>query len=209
MQTLEVTGKYALFTRPEFKVERLSYEVMTPSAARAIFEAVYWQPGVRWQIRTIEVLSPIQFALFRRCETAAMAHPAKTAILADRTRQLRSALVLRDVKYRVTAEMEFNGELLMVNDQLKHNAIFRRRAQKGQCFTQPYLGCREFAADWRLINGEWLMVNGELEPPIDETRNLGRMLLDIDHSDPKHPTPIYFEAKLIKGKLTIDTREPK
>lgn len=202
--TIEISGKYALFTRPEFKVERMSYEVITPSAARAIFEAIYWRPEMRWRIREIEVLSPISFVHFKRCETAATANIHKREIIAERSRQLRSSVVLRDVKYRVTAELKLNDELSMISGEIRdkelarHCATFRRRASKGQCFTQPYLGCREFACDWKLQNDK-------LEPPINETKDLGRMLYDMDFTDPKHPKPIFFDAKLINGTLTIDT----
>ncbi len=187
---LEVWGKLACFTRPEFKVERMSYEVITPSAARAIFEAVYWRPQMQWQIKEIVVLNPISFTHFKRCETAAVAHPVKTEILADRTRQLRSSVVLRDVKYRISAELiAYDGK------QDKHNAMFLRRALKGQCFTQAYLGCREFACDWRLVaEGE------ELQPPITETKDLGTMLYDMDSESHK---PIFFDAKMINGVITL------
>ncbi|MFR9503783.1 MAG: type I-C CRISPR-associated protein Cas5c [Rikenellaceae bacterium] len=185
---LEIWGEWACFTRPEFKVERLSYEVITPSAARAIFEAIYWRPQMQWKIREIAVLNPISFAHFKRCETAAVAHPAKSEILADRTRQLRSSVVLRDVKYRIRAKLiAYDGK------QEKHNAMFHRRASKGQCFTQPYLGCREFACNWRLLNDE-------LKPPINETRDLGTMLYDMDFKNRK---PIFFDAKLINGVITL------
>lgn len=190
---LEVSGELALFTRPEFKVERMSYEVITPSAARAIFEAVYWRPQMRWQIKEIAVLNPISFTHFMRCETAAMAHTGKREILADSTRQLRSSVVLRDVKYRIKAELiAYDGM------QDKHNAMFKRRALKGQCFTQPYLGCREFACEWRLITD-----GDELQQPIDETRDLGRMLYDMDFTDTQKAKPIFFEAKMINGVITL------
>ncbi|MFI3249044.1 MAG: type I-C CRISPR-associated protein Cas5c [Rikenellaceae bacterium] len=103
--TLEVWGDLACFTRPEFKVERMSYEVITPSAARAIFEAIFWKPEIRWEIKEIAVLNPISFAHFKRCETAAEAHTGKTEIIAEKCRQIRSSVVLWDVKYRVTAEL--------------------------------------------------------------------------------------------------------
>ncbi|MFI3322930.1 MAG: type I-C CRISPR-associated protein Cas5c [Rikenellaceae bacterium] len=190
---LEISGTLACFTRPEFKVERMSYEVITPSAARSVLETIYWRPQMGWVIKEIAVLSPISFTHFKRCETAAMANVYKTEIIADKCRQLRSSVVLRDVKYRVSAELiAYDGK------QDKHCAMFRRRAMKGQCFTQPYLGCREFACDWRLIgDGE------ELQMPINETRDLGRMLYDMDFTNPKEPKPIFFDAKLINGKLTI------
>ncbi|MFI3292807.1 MAG: type I-C CRISPR-associated protein Cas5c [Rikenellaceae bacterium] len=196
---LEVSGALACFTRPEFKVERMSYEVITPSACRAIFEAIYWRPQMRWEIKEIAVLNPISFTHFKRCETAATANVYKTEIIAEKCRQLRSSVVLRDVKYRIRAEL-----VALDGNEEKHNAMFFRRATKGQCFTQPYLGCREFACDWRLINGEWLMMNGELQPPINETRDLGRMLYDMDFTDPEHPKPIFFDAKLINGTLTTN-----
>ncbi|MFI3322488.1 MAG: type I-C CRISPR-associated protein Cas5c [Rikenellaceae bacterium] len=190
---IEISGTLACFTRPEFKVERMSYEVITPSACRAIFEAIYWRPSIRWEIKEIAVLNPISFTHFKRCETAAMANVYKTEIIADKCRQLRSSVVLRDVKYRVSAELiAYDGM------QDKHNAMFRRRAMKGQCFTQPYLGCREFAANWRLIEK-----SEELQKPINETRDLGRILYDMDFTNPKEPKPIFFDAKLINGKLTI------
>ncbi len=190
---LEIWGEWACFTRPEFKVERMSYEVITPSAARAIFEAVYWRPSMRWQVNEIAALSPISFAHFKRCETTAEAHTSKTEIIADRCRQLRSSVVLRDVKYRINAELvAYDGR------QEKHCAMFKRRASKGQCFTQPYLGCREFACDWRLVS------DGEaLQPPIDESRDLGRMLYDLDFTDIKHPKPMFFKAKLINGVIKM------
>ncbi len=190
---LEISGKLALFTRPEFKVERLSYEVITPSAARAIFEAIYWRPGVRWEIEEIAVLSPISFTHFKRCETATVAHVRKREIVASQCRQLRSSVMLRDVKYRIRAKLiAYDG------NEEKHNAMFTRRASKGQCFTQPYLGCREFACTWRLIAD-----NEELQAPIPLTKNLGKMLYDIDFSDPKKPKPLFFEAEINNGIITI------
>ncbi|MFR9542606.1 MAG: type I-C CRISPR-associated protein Cas5c [Rikenellaceae bacterium] len=190
---LEISGALALFTRPEFKVERMSYEVITPSACRAIFEAVYWRPQMRWEIKEIAVLNPISFTHFKRCETAAEAHTGKTEIIAERCRQLRSSVVLRDVKYRISAELiAYDGE------QEKHCAMFRRRAQKGQCFTQPYLGCREFTCDWRLIED-----NEDLQKPITETKDLGTMLYDMDFSDPKKAVPKFFRAKMINGVISI------
>ncbi len=201
---IEVSGAFALFTRPEFKVERMSYEVITPSAARAIFESIYWRPTMRWQIREIAILNPISFTHFKRCETAATAHIHKTEIVADRCRQLRSSVVLRDVKYRINAELMINDNLLIVNEQArkreldKHNAMFMRRAMKGQCFNQPYLGCREFSCDWRLITND-----EELQQPIATTKDLGRMLYDMDFTDLKHPQPIFFDAKLINGVLIM------
>ncbi len=190
---LEISGALALFTRPEFKVERVSYEVITPSACRAIFEAIYWKPEMMWRVKEIEVLNSISFTHFQRCETAAMANVNKGEIIAQRCRQLRSSVVLRDAKYRVTAEIvAFDGE------QQRHNATFARRARRGQCFTQPYLGCREFAADWLLVDDKEAR-----EKPINESRDLGDMLFDMDFSNPKAPRPIFFRAKMIDGVITL------
>ena len=190
---LEIAGSLACFTRPEFKVERMSYEVITPSAARAIFEAVYWRPQMRWEIKEIAVLNPISFSHFKRCETAAEAHTGKIEIIAERCRQLRSSVVLSDVKYRIRAELiAYDGK------QEKHCAMFRRRAQKGQCFTQPYLGCREFTCDWRLIED-----NEDLQKPIAETKDLGTMLYDMDFTNPKKAVPKFFRAEMINGVITL------
>ncbi|MFR9641324.1 MAG: type I-C CRISPR-associated protein Cas5c [Rikenellaceae bacterium] len=193
---LEVSGSLACFTRPEFKVERMSYEVITPSACRAIFEAIYWKPQMMWKIKDIAVLNPISFTHFKRCETAATANVYKTEIVADKCRQLRSSVVLRDVKYRIRAEL-----IALDGNQEKHNAMFFRRASKGQCFTQPYLGCREFSADWRLIkDGE------ELQPPIPETRDLGTMLYDIDFSELKKGSPKFFRVKMVNGVINTNKK---
>ena len=190
---LETSGALACFTRPEFKVERFSYEVITPSAARSIFEAIYWRPQIRWVIKEIEVLNPISFTHFKRCETAAEAHTGKTEIIAERCRQLRSSVVLSDVKYRIRAELiAYDGK------QDKHCAMFRRRAIKGQCFTQPYLGCREFSCNWRLIED-----NEDLQKPIAETKDLGTMLYDMDFTNPKKAVPKFFRAEMINGVITL------
>ncbi|MFI3282547.1 MAG: type I-C CRISPR-associated protein Cas5c [Rikenellaceae bacterium] len=203
--TIEVSGKNALFTRPEFKVERMSYEVITPSAARAIFEAIYWKPAVKWTIKEISVINPISFAHFKRCETAAVAHTGKTEIIAEKCRQLRSSVVLRDVKYIINAELKLSEEWLLESEEsiekelAKHCAMFRRRAQRGQCFTQPYLGCREFSADWRYVT------EAEKQQPINVTKDLGRMLYDMDFTDPKYPKPIFFNAQLTNGVIIIQS----
>ncbi len=182
----------------------MSYEVITPSAARAIFEAICWKPEIQWRVKEIAVLNPISFIHIKRCETAAMANVHKTEIIAQKCRQLRSSMLLRDVKYRITAEIILSNKYSVTNMKLreqelfKHQAMFRRRATKGQCFTQPYLGCREFSCDWRLVDSDEM-----LQPPILESLDLGRMLHDIDFSDPKHPRPKFFDAKLINGTLTV------
>ncbi len=125
---IEVWGALACFTRPEFKVERVSYECITPSAVRAIFEAIYWSPEMRWEVQTIEVLNPIAFTHVQRTEVATLANNRKSEIIASENRTLRSSMLLRDVHYRLTAEL-----VTLYGDERKHNAIFTRRATKGQC----------------------------------------------------------------------------
>ena len=198
--TLEVNGKLACFTRPEMKVERVSYEVITPSAARAIFEAIYWKPQIRWRVLQIDVLNPISFTHIRRCEVASMASTKKDHIIAENHRQLRSSLVLRDVAYRLTAQMEVLpnfSNIEVMNTSEKHAAIFERRASRGQCFTQPYLGCREFSANWRLVD------ECETFAPIAQSKDLGMMLYDMDFSNPENPQPKFFRAVMNNGTINL------
>lgn len=229
---LEVWGDYACFTRPEMKVERVSYDVMTPSAARAIFEAIFWKPAIRWHIREIEVLNPIKWFSIRRNEVGATASPMRSEIIADdpNNRLQRAGLILRDVCYRIHAWMEYipfenrvstpnavpdflagsyeSEEKMTSSDNLqakvdespgKYLAIFERRARKGQCFTQPYLGCREFSAFYRLIDEADL----QTKAPIDLDKDLGFMLYDMDFTDPKNPQPTFFRAEMKSGKITV------
>ncbi len=221
---LEVSGPYACFTRPEMKVERVSYDVITPSAARAIFEAILWKPAMFWRIRKIEVLAPIRWISVRRNEVGAIASPGKKEIFIEENRQQRAGLFLRDVKYRLLAEFDFipperrgkvanpvpeylldvedASELRRDESPAKYAAMFERRAKKGQCFTQPYLGCREFAADWRLVDPE-----RELSVPIEDTVELGWMLYDLDFSDPEDPQPMFFKPRMERGIIRVPDRE--
>lgn len=207
--TLEVSGALACFTRPEMKVERVSYGVITPSAARAIFESIYWKPQIRWRIVRIEVMKPIAFHHIQRCEVAAMAHNKKNHIIASDYRQLRSSLLLRDVSYRLTAQMEVlqqASNIELENTSAKHCAIFERRASRGQCFTQPYLGCREFSANWKWVQESENMAiweNSDCHKPIPETRDFGVMLYDIDFSDSENPQPVFFNAVMSDGVINI------
>ena len=159
---LEVTGDFACFTRPEMKVERVSYDVITPSAARAVFEAILWKPAIRWHIRTIEVLRPIRWISLRRnevggvvstrnVETAMSTGSGDLGLYIEDDRQQRAGLFLRDVAYRLHADLEFRRDADAQGNPVKYQEMFERRAQKGQCVNQPYLGCREFAADFRLV----------------------------------------------------------
>jgi len=216
---IEVWGEYACFTRPEMKVERVSYDVITPSAARAVFEAIFWKPAIQWKVKKIEILNPIHWISVRRNEVGKLMSPQSKQIFIEEDRQQRAGLFLRDVSYRLYAEMEFinpkNRKLNETPDELKdqeeetilrstenpgkYNAMFERRAKKGQCFNQPYLGCREFSGNFRLIENP----EKEEQRAIDETRDLGFMLYDMDFSNDKDPKPMFFRVQLNHGVIEV------
>lgn len=237
---LEVWGDYACFTRPEMKVERVSYDVPTPSAVRAVFESIFWKPAIRWHVNRIEVLNPIKWTSVRRNEVGNVMSERSSGIFIEDARQQRAGLFLKDVRYRFYATLEYiplgkrkhlkfrsvpvflwdpeekeflEEEIKLFEDKLdrtrngetpgKYLAIFERRARKGQCFNQPYLGCREFSCHFRLVD------NPEEEPskPIDETRDLGFMLYDMDFTDPENPQPMFFRAKIENGVVTVPPRD--
>lgn len=206
---LELSGPYACFTRPEMKVERVSYDVMTPSAARACFEAILWKPAIRWHVHRIEVLRPIRWINLRRNEVASVVPARKVeatmkagrgdlGIYIEEDRQQRAGLFLRDVAYRVYAELEFLRERDSAANPAKYQEMFERRARKGQCVNQPYLGCREFAAAFRLVDA-----NDPQPVAIAETRDLGFMLHDLDFSSPADPQPRFFRAQLRDGVVAV------
>ena len=202
---LHVRGDYACFTRPEMKVERVSYDVMTPSAARGILEAVHWKPAIRWQIDRIHVLKPIRFDNIRRNEVGSKisARNARAAMASgdlsdlhlnvDEARQQRATLALRDVAYVIEAHFEMTDKA-GDDTPAKHLDIFRRRAEKGQCFHRPALGLREFVADF-----EWV----DEVPRSDLTgeRDLGWMLYDIDFANGN--TPKFFRAIMTDGVIDV------
>lgn len=204
--TLEVAGQFACFTRPEMKVERVSYDVMTPSSARSIFEAILWKPAIRWRVHRIEVLKPIRWINLRRNEVSAVVsmRNVQQAMTAGRghlglsiedERQQRAGYFLRDVAYRIHADLQ----LVAGNEPVaKYTEMFARRASKGQCVNQPYLGCREFAADVRLVDAETPPV-----APIAETRELGWMLHDLDFTHASDPQPRFFNAKMVHGVINV------
>ncbi|MBI5936674.1 MAG: type I-C CRISPR-associated protein Cas5 [Betaproteobacteria bacterium] len=206
---LELSGPWACFTRPEMKVERVSYDVMTPSAARACFEAILWKPAIRWHVRKIEALKPIRWINLRRNEVASVVSTRNVetamkngtgdlALYVEDDRQQRAGLFLRDVAYRVHADLEFLRERDPDASPTKYQEMFERRAGKGQCVNQPYLGCREFAAAFRLVD------DPAAEPPaIAETRDLGFMLHDLDFAKPNDPQPRFFRAKLENGVVEV------
>ena len=199
---LEVKGSMACFTRPEMKVERVSYDVITPSAARAIFEAIFWKPAIRWNITRIEVLNPIKWFSFKRNEVGNLMSPRASGLFIEDNRQQKSSLLLKDVCYRIFAELEFipiTKATAGSSDENpgKYNAMFERRAKKGQCFNQPYLGCREFSADFTYIENP-VKGNG-----IPEDRDLGYMLYDMDFTNEKDPKPMFFRAIMKQGVLVV------
>lgn len=204
---LEVWGDMACFTRPELKVERVSYDVITPSAARAIFDAIFWKPAIRWEVTRIEVLNPIQWTSIRRNEVGALASLRTSHIFIEEKRQQRNSLLLRDVRYRIYARQVFipshqrkesKREGIEDENPGKYHAIFERRAAKGQCFNQPYLGTREFSASFSLVDHET-----ERIPPLAKDRDFGLMLYDMDFSDPKHSVPMYFRAAMKQGVIEV------
>ncbi|MFZ5877178.1 MAG: type I-C CRISPR-associated protein Cas5c [Nitrospirota bacterium] len=229
---LEVSGDFACFTRPEMKVERVSYDVITPSSARSIFEAIVWKPAICWQVTKIEVLKPIRWISVRRNEVGAvastrniqsamMAGVGDLGLVIDDERQQRAGLFLRDVAYRIYAHFDLrdpafhkpnfphlsrypvnSGEddlaAMPDNNAVKFMSMFERRAARGQCVNQPYLGCREFACAFRLVEN----ISSE-PPPIAETRDLGWMLYDLDYSSPADPKPRFFRSRLDNGVLAV------
>jgi CRISPR-associated protein Cas5d len=206
---LEVRGEFACFTRPEMKVERVSYEVITPSSIRSIFEAILWKPAIRWVPERVEVLAPLKWASIRRNEVGSKIPVGTTrsamnggrgylALYVEEDRQQRAALLLRDVRYRLHARMEVTDKIGAEETSVKFAEMFARRAEKGQCVHQPYLGCREFACEFLLIN----LVSSS-PAPIQESRDLGWMLYDLDFSDPGDPRPRFFKAAIENGVVLI------
>ncbi len=216
---LKVWGENACFTRPEMKVERVSYDVMTPSAARGIFEAILWKPAIRWKVTQIDVLAPIKWESVRRNEVGCTMSPNTEGFCVDEVgsdgnlkyRQQRAGLFLREVTYVIHAYFEMTDKAGDDDNVIKFQEMFLRRAKKGQCFHRPYLGCREFAAEFEVFT------NGKpLQEPISETRDLGWMLYDIYHHNSGNGSPhfcneecrpAFFRAKLINGRMMVDEKE--
>ena len=206
---LHVWGDHALFTRPEAKAERASYDVMTPSAARGILESIHWKPALSWNIDGIHVLNPMIFDTVRRNEVGckgsaanakrAMKSGAPLHILVEEERQQRAALVLRHVAYVIEAHFEMTDKAGPGDNEGKHADIFRRRARSGQCFQQPCLGCREFPAFFSLIEREEDMPVSALEG--DAPRDLGLMLYDIDFAHGMKP--LFYRPRLEKGFIDV------
>lgn len=213
---VEVWGEYACFTRPEMKTERVSYDVMTPSAARGLLESIYWHPGLKWVIDRIHVCSPIRFTNIRRnevkdtvslkkAEAAMRTGQAKELYLsAAKSIQQRASMVLRDVHYVIDAHFDMTDKAAPSDNSGKFQDIVKRRLERGQCYSAPYFGTREFPALFRRCT--------ELPPCPEELRgtlDLGWMLLDMDYTDPKNITPQFFRAGLTDGVLSVPPRDSK
>lgn len=206
---LKVWGDYGCFTRPEMKVERFSYDVITPSAARGILDAIHWKPSIIWVVDAIHVLEPIRFQSIRRNEVGSKAPAGKIKsamkrgdlgglqLLVDEDRQQRASTVLVKPAYIIEAHFEMTAKAGADDNEGKHLDIFNRRAAKGQCFHQPCLGTREFAASFELITPD-----AELPQAISESRDLGFMLWDIDHQAKDRPS-LFFRAMMENGIVRV------
>ncbi len=206
--SIEVWGDYACFSRPEMKVERVSYDVMTPSAARGLVEAIYWHPGMRWVIDRIRVCSPIRFTNIRRNEVKDVVSASKVRsamiggtplyLATPESIQQRAAMVLTNIHYVIDAHFEMTDKAAPGDNPGKFQDIIKRRLERGQCYHQPCFGVREFSAHFRQC---------EQVPPCPEElkgqRDLGWMLLDMDYSDPANIVPLFFRATLRDGVLTV------
>lgn len=207
MIRMEVWGPLASFNRPELKVERASYEVITPSAARGMLEAVFYHPGLKYTISRIYVCSPIQFTNIRRNEVMSKILASEVnrayqganqplSLDAVKDIQQRATMALKNVHYVIEGYFEMTDKAAPSDNPGKFQDILKRRLRKGQCFMQPYLGCREFPASFRLWEG------GEI-PAIQETRDLGYMLYDMDYRDPENIVPMFFYAKMVNGVIDL------
>ena len=212
---LEIWGDYACFTRPELKVERVSYDVITPSAARNFFQAIFWKPAIEWQITRIEVVNPIRWISIRRNEVGAVGGGNANAkpIIATEKRQQKNTLMLRDVRYRIYAKMVYIPPQKRKNEKArkagpdenpkKYQEMFERRAGNGQFFTSPYLGTRECSAFFRLLDESEKGGNDLLQ----ETRDFGLMLYDMDFSNSDNIMPMFYFAKMNNGIIEVPDKE--
>ena len=206
---LEVWGDHALFTRPEMKTERVSYDVITPSAARGIVEAIFWHPGLRWKIDRIYVCAPIEFMNLRRNEVKSKisARTAKTVMERGKGElyiavkddiQQRAAMLLKNVHYVIEAHFEMTENASPSDNPGKFQDIITRRIRKGQYYHQPCFGCREFPVHFAECQSI-----PDCPPELKGTRELGYMLYDMDYSDLEDIRPMFFRAQLIDGVLNV------
>ena len=206
--SVEVWGAYALFSRPELKTERVSYDVMTPSAARGLLDAIFWHPGLTWRVDSIHVCAPIRFTNIRRNEVKDTVSARKAQSVMEKGGELylatpesiqqRAAMVLRDVRYVIDAHFEMTQRASPTDNPGKFQEMMRRRVEKGQFYHQPCFGVREFPAHFKPCT--------QLPPCPEELKgekDLGWMLLDMDYSDPENITPHFFRATLRDGVLEV------
>lgn len=209
---LEVWGNYALFTRPEMKAERVSYDVITPSAARGLIEAIYWKPAIKWVIDKIHVLNEIAFTNIRRNEVGSKisarnveqvmkGHPNLLFIDIGSDRQQRAAMVLKNVRYIIEAHFEMTPMAGEEDTPEKHHNIAIRRMSKGQCYHMPCFGCREFPANFKLTEEE------VPQSPLKGPRDFGWMLYDMDFSNPRDIRPQFFRAIMQDGIIDLTNIE--
>lgn len=210
---IETWGDFACFTRPEMKTERVSYDIMTPSAARGILDAIYWHPGMRWVIDKIYVINPIRFTNIRRNEVKSVVNAGKMkammegksdagSIYTSDDIQQRASMILRDVRYVIEAHFAMTKKSAPGDTPAKFLSIFNRRVAKGQYFHHPYFGCREFPVNFSVCNEQTISTFERGE------RDLGFMLYDIDFSEDKEKqkiaSPLFFRAKLTDGVLNLE-----
>lgn len=204
MYQIRILGDLACFTRPEFSTERVSYDVITPSAARGVVEAILWKPAIRWQIHRIAVLAPIQYTQFKRNEVASRTSVRNALVamranrsydyFADEDRQQRNTLALRDVDYAIDVDFVMTSCAGPDDNPVKFDAMFQRRLAKGQFHMQPYLGCREFPARFEPYRGS--------PTPIEDSRDLGYMLHDL-HFGADANRPVFFKARMERGVIEV------
>ena len=205
---LKVWGDNACFTRPEMKVERVSYDVMTPSSARGVLEAILWKPAIQWQVEQIDVLNPIRWESVRRNEVGAQMSSRTNGLFIEDQRQQKAGLFLREVAYTIHAHFIMSAKAGPEDNVIKFEEMFIRRAEKGQCFHRPYLGCREFSAHFKPV-----LPHEQAPEAVGETRDLGWMLFDMVHdnrADKDHVhscmegcRPSFFKAMMENGKIDL------
>lgn len=206
---VRVWGEYALFCRPEMKVERCTYDMMTPSAARGLLESVYWHPGCKWVVDKIYVRKPIRFTSIRRNEVKSKVSKSNAlkamgggknglSIYSKTEIVQRASVILRDVDYVIEAHFEMSNQASDTDNPGKFKDIIMRRLRRGECYHQPYFGCREFPANFELYEGDGI----DTAYP-DERRDLGYMLFDMDYSDLENIQPMFFRAVLENGVLNL------
>lgn len=207
---IKVWGDYALFSRPELKTERYSYDIITPSAARGILDSIYWHPGLRWVVDKIYVKNPIRFTSVRRNEVKSKIlasnvlqayNGVETSIYISTKEEIvqRASLILCDVCYVIEAHFEMTENANASDNPGKFKDIVMRRLKRGECYHMPYFGCREFPAHFCLCEEDDVYTAYDQE----KERDLGYMLYDLDYSDRNNIQPIFFRAIMKHGVLDL------